>query len=55
MENHDSGSITGFTVTVILGVFAHWTKSDIAIYVTILAGITTITVNILKMINSKDK
>ena len=51
--NHDMGSITGFIVTAILGLLAHWTKSDVAVYITIMAGVTTVIVNILKIIKSK--
>lgn len=55
MEHTDSGSITAFCITAILGIFAHWTKSDIAVYITIMAGVTTIILNIVKLINSKEK
>jgi hypothetical protein len=55
MEHIDTGSIKGFTITSLLGVFSLWTKSDIAVYITIMAGVTTIIVNIVKLINSREK
>lgn len=53
MEQHDSGSVLGFMITCLLGIFAHWTKSEIAVYVTILAGVTTIIVNFIKILRNK--
>jgi hypothetical protein len=52
MQHLDSSSITGSVLTIFCGVFAHVTKSDVALVVTILAGITTIAINIQKIIKS---
>lgn len=48
MGNHDSGSVAGFILTTLLWTFAHITGSDVALVVTILAGISTLAVNIQK-------
>ncbi len=49
MMQLDGGSTLACFITVIAGAFAHITKSDIALTVTILAGITTILVNLHKL------
>ena len=49
MQQLDGGSTLACCFTLILGLFAHITKSDIAVTITILAGITTILVNLHKL------
>jgi hypothetical protein len=50
MHHIDSSSVLGCCLTIFLGWFAHITKSDIALTVTIIAGLTTIALNIKKFI-----
>lgn len=52
MDNHNNG-FTGFVVTAIMGIFAHWTKSDIVVYVTIMAGVLTCIEKIVQLSNKK--
>jgi sorbitol-specific phosphotransferase system component IIC len=51
MHDLDSSSIFGCTLTLLFGLFAHITKSDVAVTVTIIAGLTTIAINIKKLLN----
>lgn len=54
MHHIDSSSVFGCSLTIFFGWFAHVTKSDLALTVTILAGLTTIALNIKKFIK-KDR
>lgn len=49
MTQLDGGSTLACIVTIVSITFAHVTKSDVALTVTIIAGITTILVNLHKL------
>jgi hypothetical protein len=54
MEHYDTGSSNlACMITFILGVFAHWTKSDVAIYLTMMAAFTTVILNVKKIWKDK--
>ncbi len=54
MEHYDTtAGNMGFLTTCILGIFAHWTKSDVAIYLTMMAAATTVVLNLKKIWKDK--
>lgn len=44
-----------FIITAVLGIFTYWTKSDVAIYLTMMAAVTTIILNIIKISKERKK
>jgi hypothetical protein len=53
MEHLDLQSIKGFVATILLGIFSHFTTSEVVNYLTIVVAITTIILNIIKMVKKE--
>lgn len=53
MHHLDGSSILGTILTGVFWWLAHITKSDVAVTITIIAGLTTIIVNLKKLKNTK--
>jgi hypothetical protein len=44
-----------FIITAMLGIFTYWTKSEVTIYLTMMAAVTTVILNIIKILKERKK
>jgi len=50
-----SGNNFSFIITAMLGIFTYWTKSEVTIYLTMMAAVTTIILNVIKIIKERKR